>query len=190
VRYVVVIDGINPGSSEVASVNAPPPVDLQRALLDQDDLQTVPGQVGVQVYQNAENLAVTAQRAHPPLPSGPIWSFPTAVDVQGWRPVLTPLAHRHGATGAIASGTVYAGYAPAGDFTLEVGGHAATRRPAFGWAGQYPAPTAGPASLAFHNFPYVPLVVLVELAGWLVLAASVLGWRPRRRAAQPEREEP
>jgi GT2 family glycosyltransferase len=190
VRYVVVIDGINPGSSEVASVNAPPPVDLQRALLDQDDLQIVPGQVGVQVYQNAENLPVTAQRAHPPLPSGPTWSFPTAVDVQGWRPVLTPLAHRHGATGAIASGTVYAGYAPAGDFTLEVGGHAATRRPAFGWAGQYPAPTAGPASLAFHNFPYVPLVVLVELAGWLVLAASVLGWRPRRRAAQPEREEP
>ena len=94
VRYVVVIDGINPVGSEVASVNAPPPVGLQRSLLDQDDLQAVPGQVGVQVYQNAETLPVTAQRARPPLPTGPIWSFPTAADVQGWRPVLTPLAHR------------------------------------------------------------------------------------------------
>jgi GT2 family glycosyltransferase len=199
VRYVVVLDGINPGTSEVASVNAPPPNGLQQALLSQNDLQVVPGQVGVQVYENAERLPVTAQRAHPPLSPSRLWSFPSAADIAGWRPVLTPLADHHVATGTVARGTVYAGYAPAGNFTLQVGGRTVARQPAFGWASQFGGATAGPATLAFHRLPFVPFFVLVELVGWVALALALLGWRrrspaPRRRpraaraarAARPE----
>jgi hypothetical protein len=178
VRYVVVVDGIDPGSTaREASVAAPPPADMGRALLNQDDLQQVPGQTGVQVYKNAEGIPVTAQRAHPALASTPAWSFPTAEDVQGWKAVLTPLAHGQTASGTISAGTVYAGYAPAGDFTLNEGGRTVARLPAFGWAGQYPGATPGPATLTFQSFPYVPLAELLELLGWLVLAVALIGWR-------------
>jgi len=189
VRYVVVVDGVNPsGGTQPASVAAPPPSGLQRALLDQDDLEAVPGQSGVQVYENAETVPVTAQRLHPALASAPVWSFPSAEDVQGWHPVLSPLTHGHAATGTIAAGTLYAGYAPAGDFTLTVGGRSIARLPAFGWAAQYPGATAGPATLAYQGFPYVPLVVALELLGWLGLAVALIGWRrwpwARRRDAE------
>ncbi len=190
VRYVVVVDGVNPSdTSQPASVAAPPPAGTQRALLNQDDLAVVPGQFGVQVYQNDEGIPVTAQRAHPALASSALWSFPTAADVQGWHPVLTPLAYRHGATGTISSGTVYAGYAPAGNFTLVAGGRSVPRLPAFGWAGQYPGAVAGPATLAFGGFPFVPLIVVLEIVGWLVLALALLGWRRWPRDFRRAREE-
>jgi GT2 family glycosyltransferase len=187
VRYVVVVDGLNPGSSEVASVDAPPPSGLQQALLNQNDLQVVPGQVGVQVFENAESLPVTAQRSHGALSTRPLWSFPSAPDLQGWRPVLTPLARHHQATGAVTTGTVYAGYAPAGNFALNVDGRTVARQPAFGWASQFPGTTAGQATLGFDGIPYVPLVVLIELVGWLALALALLGWRRRAPRSSPRR---
>jgi GT2 family glycosyltransferase len=182
VRYVVVVDGLNPASSEVASVDAPPPSGLQQSLLDQNDLQVVPGQVGVQVYEIAGALPVTAQRAGAPLSPGPRSTFPSAADLQGWRPVLTPLASHHEATGTVARGPVYAGYAPAGNFALDVDGRAVARLPAFAWASQFRGVTPGPATLAFQGIPYVPVVVLIELAAWLALALALLGWRRRRPA--------
>jgi hypothetical protein len=178
VRYVVVVNGFNPTASNlVASVADPPPPGLTRVLLNQDDLQVVPGQSGVQIYENAESIAVTAQRSGPALSSRPPWSFPSAADVQGWTPALGPLLHGHGATGSLAAGTLYAGYAPAGDFSLRSGSHAVARRPAFGWAGQYPHTTAGPATLGFDGVPYVPVLVLLELIGWLLLAVALIGRR-------------
>ena len=119
------------------------------------------------------------------LPATPLWSFPSASDVVGWRPVLTPLATNHRATGAVRSGTVYAGYAPAGDFSLTLDGRTVSALAAFGWASQYRETNAGSATLAFNNFPYVPLFVLVELIGWVVLAIMVIGWRRRRRRSAP-----
>jgi hypothetical protein len=178
VRYLVVVDGVDPaGSNQPASVAAPPPAGLQRALLNQDDLQAVPGQSGIQLYENSETVPVTAERADPTLASSPLWSFPSAQDVAGWHPVLSPLTGRHVASGTISAGTVFAGYAPAGAFSLEAGSGAVARVPAFGWAAQYPHAPAGTATLAFHRFPYVPLFVVLELLAWLVLAAALLGWR-------------
>ena len=81
--------------------------------------------------------------------------------------------------GEVPAGTLYAGYAPAGNFTLTQNGHGAARQPAFGWAAQYSV-VSGRASLSFSNFPYVPLVVLLEVAAWVVLAAALVG--PRRRS--------
>ena len=65
VRYVVVVDALAPSlvGSSPASVSAPPPAGLNADLLEQDDLQVVPGVLGAQVYENGANMPVTAARA-------------------------------------------------------------------------------------------------------------------------------
>jgi len=191
VLYVVVVDGLAPSDTSLTpSVDAPPPIGIKRAMLNQDDLQTVPGELGVQVYKNTEPIPVTAERAAPALAPTGVLSWPGPVDVAGWAPVLSALDEPHGASGAVSAGTVFAGYAPAGDFTLSAGGKDSREQPAFGWAAEYPSVPAGPATLSFHQFPFVPLVVLVELVGWVLLSIALLGWRPRRLRVPATREEP
>jgi len=183
VRYVVVVEGLAPSvaGSGTPAVSAPPPPGLAQDLLEQDDLQAVPGEVGVQVYQVGEAMPVTAARTAP-LPVVRGWSFPGAGDVIGWQPVLGNLAAGLPGTGDVpAPGTLYAGYAPAGSFTLTQRGTRVPSRPAFGWASQYGV-AAGPASLSFSSFPYVPLLVLLEIATWLVLLIALVR-RPRRPRA-------
>ena len=46
------------------------PRDSHQALLDQNDLQSVPGAVGVQVFRNPEAIPVTAERARPVASTG------------------------------------------------------------------------------------------------------------------------
>ena len=94
-----------------------------------------------------------------------------------------------GATGVIGSGTVYSGYAPAGAFALTQDGRPLARRSAYGWAGQYPQASAGVATFSLTRFPYIPLAVLAEVLGWVVLAAALLGWSLPRRRARPAEEE-
>jgi hypothetical protein len=153
-------------------------------LLEQDDLQVVPGEQGVQVYENGEFVPVTAARGAP-LPPGHGWSYPRPADVSGWQPALTPLSRGTAATGPVPAGTVYAGYAPSGRFPLTVNGRTATQKPAYGWAAQYPTATAGHASLSYSAFPYVPLAVLLELAAWVVLVVALAGLPHRRRHTTP-----
>ena len=179
VRYVVVVEALAPSmvGTVPQSVSAPAPAGLDADLLQQNDLRVVPGEVGVQVFENDETMPATAERAAP-LPVVRAWSYPSAADVVGWLPVLTALAQGGPATGPVAPGTLYAGYAPAGSFVLTVGGHAVARHPAFGWAAQYGA-VKGRASLALSQFPLGPVGVLLELAAWVLLAAAIVG-RPRR----------
>jgi hypothetical protein len=183
VRYVVVVEGLSPSTvgSLPASVSAPPPAGLGSDLLAQDDLHVVPGEMGVQVYENDELMPVTAQRATP-LPPVRTWSYPGPADVVGWQSVLGE-STSPAASGPVAAGTVYAGYAPAGSFTLVKDGRAAVRRPAFGWAAQYPV-SEGRATFSLSQFPYVPLGVLLEVVAWAVLASAL--WGRRRRSPVPE----
>ncbi|HXN62512.1 MAG TPA: glycosyltransferase family 2 protein [Acidimicrobiales bacterium] len=182
VRYVVVVDGIAPATSGSATVTAPPPPGLQRDLLEQDDLQVVPGVLGVQVYENSEYMPVTATRN---VGLAPVteWSYPSAPDIVGWQPALSTLAVGAPAQGLVSAGTLYAGYAPAGSFAYSGPGGTATGRPAFGWAAQY-ATRAGPARLALSQFPLVPIGVLLEVAAWVALVAAIVGRRQHRRAAR------
>jgi hypothetical protein len=179
VRYVVVVDALAPSlvGADPASVSAPPPAGLNADLLQQDDLQVVPGVLGAQVYENGEDMPVTATRVGAlPVPAP---TYPSVTDVAGWQPVLRALSDGSAATGAVPVGTLYAGYAPAGAFALTVDGHTLTRQPAFGWGAQYAVTAKGRASLSLSQFPLVPLAVLLELAAWVVLALAVIG-RPRR----------
>jgi hypothetical protein len=100
--------------------------------------------------------------------------------------VLGALVQHAAATGPVSSGTVYAGFAPAGSFALTEHGHTIEPRRAFGWAGQYAVESGGTATLALHRFPDVPLAGLIEILGWLVLAAALLGWPRRRRRRRPD----
>ena len=181
VRYVVVVDALAPPlvGTTPASVSAPPPAGLGTDLLEQDDLQVVPGVLGVQVFENGVDLPVTAARANAlPVHAS---SYPGAADVAGWQPVLRSLAGGAPATGSVPAGTLYAGYAPAGSFALTLDGHAVARQPAFGWAAQYALATKGTATLSLARLPFIPLAVLLELAVWVVLAGAVIGrLRPAR----------
>ncbi len=182
VRYIVVVDALAPSlvGTSLVSVSAPPPAGLTTALVEQQDLQSVPGVQGVQVYENGADIPVTAARAAPlPVHAAP---YPSATDVAGWQPVLSSLAGGP-AAGPVPAGTLYAGYAPAGSFALTQGGHTVARQPAFGWAAQYAVSAKAPATLGLSQFPLVPLVVLVELAAWALLAAALIGPSRRRRAS-------
>jgi hypothetical protein len=184
----VVVDGLAPFESGLApSVAAPPPDGIQQALLSQNDLQIVPGTFGVQVFRNADAIPLTAERDRP-LTATAVTSWPGVGDLVGWHPVLSTVADHPGATGVISSGAVYASYAPAGDFSLTQHGRSVARRSAYGWAGEYPGVSAGVATFSLKRFPYVPLAVLVEVLGWAVLAAALLGWSIPRRRARPEVE--
>jgi GT2 family glycosyltransferase len=187
VQYIVVVDGLAPVETGLAaSVASPPPEGLQQALLSQNDLQIVPGTIGVQVFRNAGAIPLTAERARP-LTATAVTSWPGPRDIVGWQPVLSAKADHPGATGVISAGAVYASYAPAGDFTLTQQGRAVARQSAFGWAGEYPAASAGEATFSLKQFPYVPLAVLVEVHGWAVLAVALLGWSmPWRRSRREE----
>jgi hypothetical protein len=186
VRYVVMIEGLAPSTvgTVAHSVSAPPPVGLEQDLLAQDDLQVVPGEVGVSVFTNGEYMPVTAGRPTA-LPATTRWSYPAPEDVTGWQPALSALSRGSAATGTLAAGTLYAGYAPAGSFTLRVAGHSPSRRPAFGWAAQYAVP-AGSGTLSFTGLPYVPVAVLLELCAWVALVLLLVGWR---RAGRRHEEE-
>ncbi len=182
VRYVVVVDALAPSmvGTTTASVSAPPPAELNTRLLGQNDLQVVPGVMGVQVYENGSNMPVTATRTAA-LPTGAA-AFPSGVDVVGWQPALSALSDGSAGVGTAPAGTLYAGYAPAGSFALSVDGHAVAQQPAFGWAAQYAVGARGRATLSLSQFPLVPLVVLLELALWVVVALAFIG-RPRRAGA-------
>ncbi len=160
VRYVVVVDAVAPSmvGTVTPSVSAPPPAGLQTDLLEQDDLQVVPGLMGVQVYENSEDMPVTGQRAAP-LPASTAWTYPGPADVAGWQAVLGDLSQ--GASAARArsgAGSVYAGYAPAGSFALDrwragrdtrgrpSGGPPSTPSPAAGRRSRSPASPTSPWS--------------------------------------------
>ena len=182
VRYIVLVEGLAPSTVGTLppSVNAPPPPGLETDLLRQDDLHVVPGEIGVQVFENDETMPVTAQRAAP-LAVVKSWSYPGAGDVVGWEPVLASLSGPSPGASPVQTGTVYAGYAPAGSFSLTVDGKSVRQQPAFGWAAQY-VTTKGQATLSLSQFPYVPLLVLVEVIAWIVLLVALLGRRrPRTR---------
>jgi GT2 family glycosyltransferase len=189
VQYIVVVDGLDPAATLAGTVQAPPPAGLQEALLDQSDLRVVPGEIGVQVFENDQVIPPIAQRSSPLAPTAST-TWPSPEDTAGWRPVLGGLASGHAATGVLSSGTVYAGYAPAGSLELTQHGRTLDRQPAFGWAAQFPTTSAGTATLALQRVPYVPLAVMLEVLVWLALAAAVLGWPRAPGRRQGERAEP
>ena len=183
VRYVVVLDGVAPSmvGTVSPSVSAPPPAGLDTDLLEQDDLQVVPGELGVQVFENGEDMPVTAERAAA-LPPVQTWSYPGAADVAGWQPVLSALSS--GGAGHRARH----GRHPLRRVRTCRELHAQRRRPhgaaapgvRLGGAVRHRSRAGRPSRS--RSSPTYPWRSLLELAAWVVLAAALIG-RPRRSAA-------
>ncbi|HLN16610.1 MAG TPA: glycosyltransferase [Acidimicrobiales bacterium] len=194
VRYIVVVENLAPSLGGLqSSASFPTPPDLVPTLLGQRDLLQVPtGDSSFDVFLNTATLPLRAARA-----TGPVTltrSVPAANDLTGWQPALPAGAGPSSWSGPLSTGTAYAGYAPAGGWTLQVGGKTVPMRSAFGWAAQYPVAAAGPASLHFDGSPLVPLAVTLEVLGWLALAVALLwraswveNWRARRDEARSDK---
>ena len=180
VRYVVVIEALAPQIPGVqTSPSMPPPPGLVTSLHQQSDLAQVSTSVGgLVVFENTTGLPQRAERTRPlPATAGRPAGWPTAQDVTGWRPVLPGPAGLRSYSGTVASGTVFASYAPAGRWRVHVHGLTVASTPAFGWAGQYENVPAGPATLRLGLTPLVPLAVIAELLLWLAVAGTLLGRR-------------
>ena len=139
----------------------------------------VPGVLGAQVYENGATMPVTADARHGAAGAG------IGLSGRGGRRGLAggvePTVVGGAGRRSMPGGHLYAGYAPAGSFSLTLDGHTVARQPAFGWAAQYAVGAKGAATLSLSQFPLVPLVVLLELAVWVLLALALIG---RRRDPQ------
>ena len=167
------------------SVSAPPPPGLNTDLLEQDDLQVVPG---------VPRRAGLRERGRHAGDGG------TCRGVAECTPLPYP---EPGGRGGLATGAQLARGRRAGD-RIRAAGHPLcrvragwelrpdvrrsqrARRPAFGWAAQYTVGSKAPASLSLSQFPLVPLAVLLELAAWVLLAGAVIG-RPGESRRRPQR---
>ena len=188
IRYIVVLRSLAPQNGGQSSPVYPLPGTLIPALLAQSDLQEVPsGGQGYSVFQNTSFLAERAERARPLSGAaagapGRALVQPGVADVAGWHPVLGSGTGATAYRGTLPPGTVFASYAPAGSWTLTVGGRAVTGSPAFGWAAQYPTAAGGRAVLAFSGAPLVTLAEVLELLLWIAVAAFFLLGRRLARA--------
>ncbi len=192
VRYVVVLDGVAPSmvGTVPASVSAPPPPGLVTDLLEQDDLQVVPGELGVQVFENGEDMPVTAARAAG-LPTG------AGVVLPGRRRRGRVATRAERAVGRWARHRPGDGRHPVRRVCTRGELHPQRGRPLGAPAAlrsvgrRSTPPPPGAASLTLSQFPFVPLAVALELAAWVVLAAALVG-RPRRApaATAPPRPRP
>ncbi|MGH9083194.1 MAG: hypothetical protein ACRDWN_07610, partial [Acidimicrobiales bacterium] len=177
VRYVVVVDSVAPRPTGAPpNLTVLPPSGLVHSLVTQEDLrQAATSANGYEVFENTAYMPERAQRSGGPVPVRA--SRPTAADVAGWRRVLGRSAGAHGFTGPVRRGTVLSSSAPASGWHLTVNGRAVRRRTAFGWASQYTGVRPGGATLRFDGGLLDPLVELLALAAWLVVALGLLGRR-------------
>ncbi len=172
------------------SVQAPPPPGLQQALLDQNDLESVPGALGVQVFRNPEAIPITAQRARPVVFSGK-WPGPARSMWWGGSPSSAPW--RATPRRPVSSLRRHLRrLCPGREFLVTEGGRAMAGQPCSDGPGSIPR-LGGTARLSLRRFPFGPLGVLVELLAWVVLALALLGWpglRGRRGPARRASREP
>ncbi len=201
VRYVIVLGTFAPSASGLQTARSfPPPVGLNQALLDQQDLRVVPGGEGFTIYENADYVPQRAARSGPAVTTTSPW--PSLSDLAGWKPILLGPTGAHSYQGTLTGGTVVASYAPGGSWTLDVGGHGYSSTSAYGWAAQFPNTKAGTATLSVNAPWFVPLSVLGEVLLWLAIAGALIGrrraldwwWQPlarrrRRRSTSSDRHD-
>ena len=169
IAAIVVVGSVAPsvpGIQHSAAVAAP--TALLTSLAQQIDLTAVPTSGSTVVYRNQFSYAALGQ-------------------LQGG--TYVPLAHPSDRSGEVTTaGTVYAGYAPSGAFSLRSGNKALHATPA-AWAATYGAPS-GPVTLALTAAPLNAFFALAMIFAWLVIALLLLGrhrwldwWWPGAKSA-------
>ena len=185
VRYIVVPSRTAPAGSGGAAV--PVPVDVLAALGQQTDLRALPLDNALTVFENAAWAPARALLS-PDQSAASQAGEPTAsqtVDLSTAKPVLPGLGPAHYQGPLPANGDVLFSASESGGWKLTVGGQAAARRPAFGWAMAFTAPDqGGKASLHFATPVLARMLLLLQAAVWLAVGAAIVTDR-RRHQDQP-----
>ena len=167
---IVVVSSIAPTLPGVQDGGeVPPPPSLAVALRHQNDLRAIPGGGGASVFEDLRSLSVLSGR---PTPLSEHVSSASSTSVAGW--VGFPGAIPFTGTASAATRTIFAGYAPAGDFALSDSKGQATARDAFGWARSF-TPVHGSFSLELSVLPIDAVLGISMLLGWLAVALALLG---------------
>jgi len=181
VRYVVVPLGAAPAPYAKQPAARP---DALLSLLDgQLDLSTIDVNIGVIVYRNdAWGPTRALLPAGTELPSGgPALPDRFVPQLQGAPPALPDNTGYVGATGPIDQpSVVYLGAAAADGWHLKVDGVDAPRSDALGWANSFAVDTTGDATLSFDTSWLRPLLLVGQVALWLVALVYLLRVRVTR----------
>ncbi len=188
IRYVVVVESLAPSTAGTSAAKSyPVPANLVPALDQQGDLRQVPGEGGFLLYDNTAALPQRAARAggfvrgveprHGPA-AGIV--LPSSGDLEGWHPALDPVSG--GYRGRLTPGTLYAAFAPSGNFGLTLDGVATRAAPAFSWARQFALPRPGIGTLSFSGLPWAGLGAVLELVVWLAIVVALVDRRLALRA--------
>jgi hypothetical protein len=185
VRYIVTVQSPAPLDASPRDLR-PLPADLRDGLASQLDLFPVDSSPQSAVYENAawapmrtvipESVAAPARLDDPRVARTDDFGHPPPV-----------LAHQSGPTtytGTLAAPSlVEVAEAPSGHWQLSVGGHNASRQPAFASANLFAVTTAGAATLSYQTPLLWRLAYLIGAALWIAALALVIGGRRRTRSA-------
>ncbi|MEY2463603.1 MAG: hypothetical protein QOH64_1741 [Acidimicrobiaceae bacterium] len=185
VRYVIVVEAAAPGEKIRVS-----PADVTRTLGEQLDLEQVPVDSTLHLYQNA---AWAPSRAKLPsdaakaaaTPQPDYFDTAIATDLRGAEPAL-PADNGYAAyTGPVANGDdIYQASAASSRWSLSVGDRTVPRSTAFGWANVFAVNGTGTATLRFNTPIQRRLLLVAQLALWVAAIIVLLRWRNRERAAE------
>jgi hypothetical protein len=169
VTELVVVTATAPTlSGDQQPILTPPPSELVPALERQVDLFLSPGSGGgVLAFVNRASHGVTSTRPgtlDPQATAGGYWAS------RNWTPALDPAT----LSGRVARGTLFVGYAPAGDFVATVDGAPVPRGSAYGLGSAFKVP-AGTAQVSLDAFPWNGILASLVLALWLGVGVLVLG---------------
>jgi hypothetical protein len=179
VRYVVV--PLRTGPSNAAGRPVPPPPDVEAMLADQLDLRTVDTDNAVLVYENSVWAPIRSV-----LPEGnTAWAgqddnrVPSA-DLSGSAPVLEQKPSIGAWTGLVPPGDILIAEDASSPWRLQIDGASSPASSAFGWASVFPGEQAGSGRLTFTPSPFVRIMSLLTLAGWLFVGLIAANYRVRR----------
>ncbi|MGH9182719.1 MAG: hypothetical protein ACRDZ9_02705, partial [Acidimicrobiales bacterium] len=182
VRYLAVVDAAAP--ARTATAERPLPAGVHQTFSRQLDLRRIEVDPALDLY---ENVAWAPVRAALPaevertVESRRPLEAAVGLDLSGAEPVLPAAGHLR-FSGPVGAGVVYLAEAASPRWELSVGGTAAERMEAYGWANAFIVGEGGDATLTYRTSPLRWLAVLGQVLVWLVVVwvAVRLGARRTR----------
>jgi hypothetical protein len=182
IRYIVVADAAAPFGED----QRPVPADLQTTLEAQLDLAQVSVNPVLHVYRNTAWAPIRAQ-----LPDSVASAFaasayfPTArsLDLTGAAPALLSGSTRHADGDLPDHAYLYVSAASSSGWRLTVDGRSIPRSKALGWANGFEVGFRGSATLSFDTPPVRRVMLLVQVALWVLAVRQIWRWRRRARAS-------
>jgi GT2 family glycosyltransferase len=181
IRYIVVTEAAAPFGDDQRTV----PADLATTLEAQLDLAQISVNPVLHVYRNTAWAPTRAQ-----LPDSVASAFaasayfPTArsLDLTGTAPALLSGSTRHFDGDLPDHAYLYLSAASSSGWRLTVDGRSIPRSKALGWANGFEVGVRGSATLSYDTPPVRRLMLLVQVALWVLAVRQIWRWRRRGEA--------